>query len=303
MSESEQQPAPEQQPEAPAEVPAVAEPEPEAQVQPEAQAATKAEAKSEPLLRRLFASMGAVMDRGLGRSAPAYGGLTTDKLIRRMKTLIDERARDHARWGRIAPHHLKLKIEWGTHSDAPPEAITDLEHEILAAAIDHINDNRYRTLAPLKIETAADIFTTGISIDPTYGEFEASLQEEQKPRAQRAAHPSPNLDLTLHAVEVSARIIMPNGKRDAVMAFQPGGRHLNIGRVSDNDLSLNHPSVSKIHATMVMNRQGTLLVADTGSTNGTYINGRRIAYGEARQIEEGDVVGFGDVEVRFQRIS
>jgi pSer/pThr/pTyr-binding forkhead associated (FHA) protein len=29
-----------------------------------------------------------------------------------------------------------------------------------------------------------------------------------------------------------------------------------------------------------MNQQGTLLVADTGSTNGTFINGRRIAYGE-----------------------
>src|SRR5207253_10094606 len=30
----------------------------------------------------------------------------------------------------------------------------------------------------------------------------------------------------------------------------------------------------------------SLLVADTGSTNGTFINGRRISYGEARQIVE-----------------
>jgi pSer/pThr/pTyr-binding forkhead associated (FHA) protein len=64
---------------------------------------------------------------------------------------------------------------------------------------------------------------------------------------------------------------------------------------------LNDSSVSKIHATLVLNFEGTLLVADTGSTNGTYINGRRIAYGEARQIESGDVVGFGDIEVRFKR--
>jgi pSer/pThr/pTyr-binding forkhead associated (FHA) protein len=42
-------------------------------------------------------------------------------------------------------------------------------------------------------------------------------------------------------------------------------------------------------------------LADSGSTNGTFINGRRIGYGEARQIEDGDVVGFGDVEVRFKR--
>ena len=50
-----------------------------------------------------------------------------------------------------------------------------------------------------------------------------------------------------------------------------------------------------------MNREGTLMVADTGSTNGTFINGRRIAYGESRQIEDGDVVGFGNIEVRFRR--
>ena len=74
-----------------------------------------------------------------------------------------------------------------------------------------------------------------------------------------------------------------------------------MGRASDNDLSLNDTSVSKIHAALVMNQQGTLLVADTGSTNGTFINGRRIAYGEARQIEDGDVVGFGDIEVRFRK--
>ena len=64
---------------------------------------------------------------------------------------------------------------------------------------------------------------------------------------------------------------------------------------------LNHTSVSKIHAALLMSSEGTLLVADTGSTNGTYLNGRRISYGESRLIEEGDVVGFGDIEVRLRK--
>jgi pSer/pThr/pTyr-binding forkhead associated (FHA) protein len=85
------------------------------------------------------------------------------------------------------------------------------------------------------------------------------------------------------------------------MVFKPGGRRMNVGRVADNDLSLNDASVSKVHAAVMMNQEGTLLVADTGSTNGTYINGRRISYGEARVIEVGDVVSFGDVEVRFRK--
>ena len=52
-----------------------------------------------------------------------------------------------------------------------------------------------------------------------------------------------------------------------------------------------------------MDTQGALLVADTGSTNGTHINGQRIPYGEARPIADGDLVAFGDVEVRFRKMN
>ncbi len=52
-----------------------------------------------------------------------------------------------------------------------------------------------------------------------------------------------------------------------------------------------------------MDGLGTLLVADTGSTNGTHINGVRIPYGEARPIVDGDVIAFGDVEVRFRKVN
>src|SRR4030095_15406305 len=144
------------------------------------------EALPERLLRRVLESMGDVVDRKFGRTVEPRSGLTTSQLIERMKKLIDERARDEGRKGRIAPHHLKLKVEWGTHSEAPDEIITDLEHEILAAAIDHINDHRYRTLAPVKVETEVDIFTTGIAVDPTFGEFEEELkaQDEAKRRAE-----------------------------------------------------------------------------------------------------------------------
>jgi len=52
-----------------------------------------------------------------------------------------------------------------------------------------------------------------------------------------------------------------------------------------------------------MDEGGTLLVADTGSTNGTHINGVRIPYGEARPIAADDVVAFGEVEVRFRKVN
>src|SRR5215210_5102255 len=262
------------------------------------------EALVERLMRRVLEGMGSVVDRKLGREADTQSGFTTTKLIERMKHLIDERARLDAEGRRIAPHLFKLKVEWGTHSEAPPEFIKDLENEVLAAAIDYINDRRFRTLAPIKVETSADIFTSGIAVDPTYAEFEEELK-----RADEAARLNVELadavpkakTITTTDVQILARVTAPERSFEKPLAFRPGGRRLSVGRVSDNDLQLEHGSVSKIHASLVMNREGTLLVADTGSTNGTFINGRRIAYGEARQIEDGDVVTFGDVEVRFKR--
>src|SRR5947208_10168890 len=129
----------------------------------------------ERLMRRVLEGVGEVVDRKLGRTVDPKSGLTTDQIIVRMNQRIDAKARNEKGQGRIAPHHLKLKIEWGTHSETPPEVTQRLETEVLAAAIDHINDNRYHTLGPGKIETDVDIFTKGMSVQPTYGEFDEEL--------------------------------------------------------------------------------------------------------------------------------
>ena len=261
------------------------------------------EALPERLLRRVLESMGDVVDRKFGRTVDPRSGLTTSKLVERMKRLIDERVRDEGK-SKIAPHHLVLKVEWGTHSEAPPEILHDLKNEILAAALDHINDHRYRTLGPVTVDAEVDIFTTGISVDPNFGEYEEKLRQEDLEKRARAggkviappiaAPPMPDLP-------VIARVNLPHGSREIPLIFKPGGRRLNVGRASDCELTLNDASVSKIHAALLMTSEGTILVADTGSTNGTYINGRRIAYGESRQVDDGDVLGFGDIEVRLRK--
>jgi len=258
----------------------------------------------ERLMHRLLEGFGEAVDRKLGRVVDAKSGLTTSTLISRMTRMIDERVRDEAHKGRIAPHVLKLKIEWGTHSEAPADLIKELEAELLAAAIDHINDCRYRTLAPPRIETEVDIFTTGVSVSPTFGEFEEQLAKRDEEIRRAREHGEvviPKAAPPVSDVKLEARVASQGAAKDIPLTMTPGGRRISAGRGSDNDLCLNDPSVSKVHASVMMNREGTLLLADAGSTNGTFINGRRIAYGEARQIEDGDVVGFGDVEVRFRR--
>ena len=265
---------------------------------------TRPEALPERLLRTALERAGDALDRKLGRTIDPKSGLTLSRLIKRTNLLIDQRVRDEGAKGRIAPHLLRLKVEWGKHSEAAPELIQELEHELLAAAIDHINDHRYRTLAPVKVETDVDIFTTGVSVDPTFGEFEEELKQEDE--ARRAAKEIGAANIPHGAtptpeVTVNARVTMQNTSREVPLSFKPGGKRLNVGRGTDNQLYLNDGSVSKIHAALMMNHEDVLMVADTGSTNGTFINGRRIPYGEACPIEAGDVVAFGDVEVRFRQ--
>ena len=63
------------------------------------------------------------------------------------------------------------------------------------------------------------------------------------------------------------------------------------GREPINDVVLPDPEVSRRHARIVL-RQGVYHVEDLSSTNGTYINGRRIA--ALTPLVDGDVVDFGE---------
>jgi hypothetical protein len=64
-----------------------------------------------------------------------------------------------------------------------------------------------------------------------------------------------------------------------------------VGRTTDNDIPLQHPSVSKLHATLECS--GLLHVADLGSTNRTSLNGATIQ--ARREVLPGDVIKFGAV--------
>ncbi len=70
---------------------------------------------------------------------------------------------------------------------------------------------------------------------------------------------------------------------------------LTIGRSSRNDLCLNDPFVSRLHAEI--RRDGEFFVLyDSGSANGTYHNGQRIDSSAALQF--GDVIRIGETELR-----
>ncbi len=70
-----------------------------------------------------------------------------------------------------------------------------------------------------------------------------------------------------------------------------------IGRMKGNDIVLPKGNVSKKHA-RIYDRGGSLTVDDLDSTNGTYINGRRVT--SEQEISESDKVYIGDFILQVQ---
>ena len=77
----------------------------------------------------------------------------------------------------------------------------------------------------------------------------------------------------------------------------PLDRHTTIGRVPhDTGLAIVDATISRQHASLEL-RNGTWLLSDLGSANGTFIEGKRIE-GET-QLRDGERVQFGDVSFFF----
>src|SRR5436190_22607076 len=75
---------------------------------------------------------------------------------------------------------------------------------------------------------------------------------------------------------------------------------LSVGRVQGNELMLPKGNVSKRHARLLY-RDGRFIVTDLKSTNGTYVNGRKIA--QATIVREGDKIYIGDFVLRIETTS
>jgi len=69
-----------------------------------------------------------------------------------------------------------------------------------------------------------------------------------------------------------------------------------IGRSDEGEIVLLDPSVSRAHA-IVEIEGDKALVRDLGSTNGTFVNGRRVAN---ESLHEGDELRFGNTTMRFE---
>ncbi|MEP6788616.1 MAG: FHA domain-containing protein [Acidobacteriota bacterium] len=258
------------------------------------------------LMRGALTKIGDTIDRLTGRKWIPSSSLATSELVERIRKLLDDEAKEVPGKGTVVPHNIKLKMQWDKFSTDADGALEKLEYELLAAAADHINDSLYYTYAPLRVEVKPDYFTEGVKLFVSFDKF---ADDETEAEVQVTV-PAINIKNTVAAKPAApvaavetfiARFELNGSRRDRRLEF-PAGARLSVGRTGGNDLVIDDASVSKIHASLVSDAEGRLSVADTGSTNGTFINDQRIAYGKATHVGGSDKVKFGEIEVVFEHI-
>ncbi|HEX8953413.1 MAG TPA: FHA domain-containing protein, partial [Polyangia bacterium] len=92
------------------------------------------------------------------------------------------------------------------------------------------------------------------------------------------------------------RLVAEGGPYDG-RVFELMQAELAVGRAVDNDIVLDDPSLSRKHAKVYRRGVAELEIEDLGSSNGSFINQRKVGRGAAHP---GDTVRFGELSFRVE---
>lgn len=101
------------------------------------------------------------------------------------------------------------------------------------------------------------------------------------------------------------RVRRQNNKGASLLYLKTGEKvaiskpEFSIGKSRGADMVLSDSSISRKHADITI-RNGHYFVTDDGSTNGTFVNGRRLPARTPIEIFQGDLLRFAEEEMKFQ---
>lgn len=156
-------------------------------------------------------------------------------------------------------------------------------------------------------------FSTGDALK--IGDFELSFGAASAVKARGAVAPAPSQDLSdfesTQLVDGRALNIQEAQGKKRIVASRPtlvvlntpmAGRELELtkssmvaGRTSDNDIAIDHSSISRRHAKFAL-RDGQVRVKDMDSKNGLKVNGE---FWDEATLRDGDTIELGTVRMHF----
>ncbi|MEZ4434490.1 MAG: FHA domain-containing protein [bacterium] len=121
------------------------------------------------------------------------------------------------------------------------------------------------------------------------GEYRVFLE-----RTQGRALPEQGINTAIvHPEQAHGKLVVVGGKQAGreILLFEP---ITTVGRTDENDVTLADVSVSRHHARIKRQDDGSYVVTDLDSSNGTLVHGRRLT--GATRMYYGDRVQFGNIE-------
>lgn len=234
----------------------------------------------ERIFRKFFERLGGTLDFALRR--PLNPQVRTDLtvLIPQLERAIDEGLREQA--GRtMAPDRIEIRFDYETYSRLTPPRVEYLERELRLSAHEYIHNRRYPTLSSPVVKLSYDMFARKMLIRTSFSDEEVKAPETAQ---AKPAEPPP---------QTSFPLVLKSPSAD--FRLNCSGR-LTLGRARDNDIRLDDPSVSSVHAAFTCTPTGTFYLTDLGSSNGTYVNSVAIPMGDKTLVRSGDRIRFGDFE-------
>jgi hypothetical protein len=167
----------------------------------------------------------------------------------------------------------------------------------------YIQDNHYQTVGPVAVRLVEQEGLRGNEmLIATTNEAPATPSVPPAPAVLRSDPPNitsraapPRYDVSHHHIPADPQELEITGGEAQGKRF-PLHDGLSIGRGSTNTLVLMEAAVSRHHA-HIAQQEGAWVISDQGSTNGTFINERRITPNAAHMIHPGDVINIGETMI------
>jgi ABC transport system ATP-binding/permease protein len=244
---------------------------------------------------RIIRSNGSVLIEDLD----SYNGIRVNgtRIAGRVKVAESDRIQ-------IGDYLLELKVDRGAQADPFDSQATQPIEKIDSAAVTAPvpGAGAAQPISPASLAAAAVVPTEPQAIVP-------AIADDSKPKP-RISGTQPGVTPAVEPVAamppvsapVSQAIATDAPARLVVLSANFAGREfvldkgaMVIGRTEDNDIVVNHRSISRHHAKIVK-EHGRYSIVDLQSSNGVRVNGEE--YGKV-ELRRGDLVDLGHVRIRF----
>ncbi len=193
-------------------------------------------------------------------------GLRPVELGRRLVREMDDGRSVDVRGRTVVPNAFAVEVSQADF-DRFAEVRDALERELADAAREHARDEGYAFMGPVNV-------TLEVGERQRTGAFQITGRMKEGKGGAGAGS-----------------LVLPTGER-----LPLGESTITIGRAPTSTLQLADPNASRNHAEIRPSGNGWVLV-DLGSTNGSRVNGMRVA---SQELAEGDELAFGNTIVRFE---